>query len=118
MIKNIEPLAVADASECHSDPHYNIVDLQYSQEKILAEKMEADPEVLSKLEKAVSGRVEEIKGELKSAVEKWNTGDAYGAGLAIGHVEAIVSAPWAPSLSSSELTHTKNTPGSSFLVIN
>ena len=44
----------------------------------------------------------DIKTDAAAAETKWNAGDYYGAGQAVGSLESIIFAPWAAGCTKAE----------------
>ena len=93
-IEKFTPEAIVDAKTCHDDPQYQLVDDQYDHEECLVKAFKADPDWQLKLLKIVRTSMADIKADVASAETKWNAGDYYGAGQAVGSVEKILFAPW------------------------
>ena len=93
-VTELEPEAIQDANTCHTDPQYKQVDDAYSYQEKVVKDARADPDWQLKTIKNVRQHMAEIKANAADAETKWNAGDYYGAGQAIGKVDAILFAPW------------------------
>ena len=95
----LEPEAVTDAHTCHTDPQYKAVDDAYNSQEAVVKAAKNDPDWQIKAIKAIKPHFAEIKGFSADAQTKWAAGDYYGAGQAIGSIDKIIFAPWAPTSS-------------------
>ena len=93
-VVTLEPEALADAAVCENDPKYAAVYAEYEYQQDLVKKAKNDPDWQLKALKAVRPHIAEIKADAADALNKWNAGDYYGAGQAVGKVDAIVFSPW------------------------
>ena len=93
-IKGDEAMALDDADACVNDPQYVDVHDAYYLQQDQVEAAHADPDWQIKAGKALLPHRKEIKANMADAVAKWDSGDYYGAGQAIGKIDAIVFAPW------------------------
>lgn len=83
-----------DAAPCENNPQYKAVNDAYHQQESLVKKAYHDPDWQLKASKAVFPHMKEVKQNFKDFQAKWNAGDYYGSGQAVGNVDKIVFAPW------------------------
>ena len=93
-IEKFTPEAEKDASVCHHDAQYQLVDDQYDREECLVKAFRADPDWQLKLLKIVRTSMKDIKADAAAAETKWNAGDYYGSGQAYGNLNNIIYKPW------------------------
>ena len=93
-IKELEPEAVKDAGACHTDPQYKAVDDAYTAQEKVVVAAKNDPDWQIKAIRAIKPHFAEIKSLAGDAQTKWNAGDYYGAGQAIGTIDKYLFAPW------------------------
>ena len=93
-VKKFTPEVEADADVCHNDPTYQNVDDQWDHEEAIVKAFRADPDWQLKILKIVRTSMSTIKADIKDATTKWDSGDYYGAGQAVGNLEKVVLAPW------------------------
>ena len=93
-VKKFGPEVEADASPCKTDPTYKDVADQWDHEKAIKDAANADSDFSYKLMQSAMKNMAAIKADFKDATTKWDAGDYYGAGQAMGDCEKLALAPW------------------------
>ena len=92
-IKKFVPSVSKDIQPCET-PQYQKVDDAYHDEQKLVETVKADPDFQAKMGKQAFMHMKDLKSNMADFQAKWDSGDYYGSGVAIGNIEMIIMKPW------------------------
>ena len=103
-IKEFTPEVMTDVQPCKDDDQYKDVMDQYDYQEKVLKAARHDPDWQIKALRAVLPHKADVKAYVADAEAKWDAGDYFNAGVAMGKIEAIALAPW---MTSSELTESE-----------
>ena len=92
-IKEFIPKTEDRVKACETD-QYSTIHHMYDNQSDTVKAAKADPDWQLKILKIVMKSKADITGGVADAETKWDSGDYYGAGEAIGKVERMVADPW------------------------
>ena len=93
-IKEFIPEVEVDIEPCKDDDKYKPVMDQYYLHQHTIAAARKDPDWQVKILKATLHSKDQIKTYIADAEAKWDSGDYFNSGVAIGKIEAIALAPW------------------------
>ena len=93
-IQEFVPEVEVDIKPCKDDPKYQSVMDQYYLHQHTVGAARKDPDWQVKILKATLHSKDQIKAYIADAETKWDAGDYFNSGVAIGKIEAIALAPW------------------------
>ena len=92
-IKKFTPQVKEDIKPCET-PQYQDVHDRYNDEEHLVQAIHADPDYQLKLARAAVPHMKDIKANIADFQTKWDSGDYYGSGVAVGNIEKMITTPW------------------------
>ena len=95
---------MVDVQPCKDDDKYKDVMDQYDYQEHVLKQARHDPDWQIKALRAVLPHKSDVQSYVADAEAKWDAGDYFNAGVAMGKIEAIALAPW---MTSSELTESE-----------
>ena len=96
-IKEFTPEVMTDVQPCKDDDKYQDVMDQYDNQEHILRAARADPDWQIKAIRAVLPHKSDVQAYIADAEAKWDAGDYFNSGVAIGKIEAIALKPWTPS---------------------
>merc|ERR1712051_495645 len=93
IVTSFEQEALDDESPCKVAPYTAVDDAYYDQQDLVEAAM-ADPDWQMKAAKAIIPHRKQIKSLISDALTKFDAGDYYGSGQAVGQIDKMVFKPW------------------------